>query len=85
MNRTMNRLASLVIAVLLIAAPASAHAWESTPGHRAKCVTTAEMREITGLSKADAKKLLDSVVEAITDAAARGEEVALNGFGKVKV
>lgn len=37
------------------------------------------------LSKADAKKVLDSVIEAIADAASRGEEVAINGFGKFKV
>jgi DNA-binding protein HU-beta len=37
------------------------------------------------LSKADAKKVLDSIIEAIADAATRGEEVAINGFGKFKV
>ena len=37
------------------------------------------------LAKADAKKILDSVIEAISDAATRGEEVAINGFGKFKV
>ena len=37
------------------------------------------------LSRADAKKVLDSVIEAIADAASRGEEVAINGFGKFKV
>ena len=38
-----------------------------------------------GLSKADARKAVDSVFTAITDAAAKGEEVSLNGFGKFKV
>jgi DNA-binding protein HU-beta len=37
------------------------------------------------LSKADAKKLLESVIEAIAAAATRGEEVAISGFGKFKV
>lgn len=38
-----------------------------------------------GLSKVDARKAVDSVFTAITDAAAKGEEVSLNGFGKFKV
>jgi DNA-binding protein HU-beta len=38
-----------------------------------------------GLSKADARKVVDSVFAAIADAAAKGEEVSLNGFGKFKV
>ena len=38
-----------------------------------------------GVSKADAKKLVDSVISAISDAAAKGDEVAINGFGKFKV
>ena len=38
-----------------------------------------------GLTKADARKLLDGLVSAITDAASMGEEVTLNGFGKFKV
>lgn len=37
------------------------------------------------LTKADARKLVDTVLDAITDAAAKGEEIALNGFGKFKV
>lgn len=35
-----------------------------------------------GLTKADAKKYVDAVFAAIGDAAAKGEEVSLNGFGK---
>lgn len=38
-----------------------------------------------GLTKADAKKVVDGVFAAIADAAASGEEVSLNGFGKFKV
>jgi DNA-binding protein HU-beta len=38
-----------------------------------------------GLTKADAKKLVDAVFATIADAAAKGEEVSLNGFGKFKV
>ena len=38
-----------------------------------------------GLSKADARKLVDAVFAAIADAATAGEEIALNGFGKFKV
>jgi DNA-binding protein HU-beta len=37
------------------------------------------------LTKADAKKIVDGVFEAIAAAAAKGEEVSLNGFGKFKV
>lgn len=38
-----------------------------------------------GITKADAKKLVDGVFAAISDAAANGEEISLNGFGKFKV
>ena len=37
------------------------------------------------ITKADARKLVDGVFAAITDAAAKGEEISLNGFGKFKV
>jgi DNA-binding protein HU-beta len=37
------------------------------------------------LGKADARKLVDAVIGAIVDAAAKGEEVSLTGFGKFKV
>ena len=37
------------------------------------------------VSKADAKKAVDAVFAAITDAAAKGDEVSVNGFGKFKV
>ena len=38
-----------------------------------------------GVTKSDAKKLVDAVFAAIGDAATKGEEVAINGFGKFKV
>ncbi|WP_313442502.1 HU family DNA-binding protein [Novosphingobium sp.] len=38
-----------------------------------------------GITKADAKKTVDAVFLAIADAAAAGEEISLNGFGKFKV
>jgi DNA-binding protein HU-beta len=37
------------------------------------------------LAKTDARKLVDAVFEAIGDAASKGEEISLNGFGKFKV
>lgn len=39
----------------------------------------------TGVTKADAKKAVDIVFASIADAAAAGEEISLNGFGKFKV
>jgi DNA-binding protein HU-beta len=38
-----------------------------------------------GMTKADARKLVDGVFAAIADAASKGEEISLNGFGKFKV
>ena len=38
-----------------------------------------------GIAKSDAKKILDGIIGAIMDSAAKGEEVSLNGFGKFKV
>jgi DNA-binding protein HU-beta len=38
-----------------------------------------------GVTKADARKLVDAVFAAIADAAAAGDEISLNGFGKFKV
>jgi DNA-binding protein HU-beta len=37
------------------------------------------------LSKPDARKVVDAVFAAIADAAAKGEEIALAGFGKFKI
>lgn len=41
--------------------------------------------EAHGLTKSDAKQVVDAVFAAIADAAAKGEEVSLPGFGKFKV
>lgn len=41
--------------------------------------------DMHSLSKADARKIVDSLFAAIADAAADGDEVAINGFGKFKV
>jgi DNA-binding protein HU-beta len=41
--------------------------------------------DANSLSKVDARKIVDSVFAAITDAAANGDEIAINGFGKFKV
>lgn len=38
-----------------------------------------------GITKADAKKLVDATFALIADAAAKGEEVSLANFGKFKV
>ena len=38
-----------------------------------------------GLSKTDARKIVDGVFATIADAAAKGDEVSINGFGKFKV
>ena len=38
-----------------------------------------------GLTKAAAKQAVETVVTAIVNAAAQGEEVSLSGFGKFKV
>lgn len=43
------------------------------------------LAETLGTTKADARKAVDAVFAAIADAAAKGEEVSLNGFGKFKV
>ena len=38
-----------------------------------------------GLTKANARELVDGVFAAIATAASKGEEISLNGFGKFKV
>ncbi len=38
-----------------------------------------------GITKADARKLVDGLFEAITTAATKGDEVSISGFGKFKV
>lgn len=37
------------------------------------------------MSMADAKRVVDTVFEAIAGAAAKGDEISINGFGKFKV
>ncbi len=39
----------------------------------------------TGLTKAEARKVIDSVITAIADKVSSGEEVVLSGFGKFSV
>jgi DNA-binding protein HU-beta len=41
--------------------------------------------EAHGLSKPQAKAIVESVLGEITDAAKKGEDVVLSGFGKFKV
>ena len=41
--------------------------------------------EATGLEKPQAKKAIEAAIAGIVDAAKRGEEVNLTGFGKFKV
>lgn len=38
-----------------------------------------------GTSKADARRLVDSVFAAIAEAASKGDEIAISGFGKFTV
>ena len=38
-----------------------------------------------GLTKTDARKIVDAVFEAIADAAAKGDEISLNAYGKFKI
>jgi len=44
-----------------------------------------EVQKISGLSKKDAKKVVDGIFEAIANALAKGEEVAIAGFGTFRV
>ncbi|MCE7798703.1 HU family DNA-binding protein [Sphingobium sufflavum] len=44
-----------------------------------------QIAEAHGLTKTDARKHVDAIFADIADAAAKGEEVSLNGFGKFKV
>ena len=52
-------------------------------------MNTAELAEAVaasaGVTRADARKLVEAVFAAIAEAAAKGEEVSLNAFGKFKV
>lgn len=44
-----------------------------------------KVAESNGIAKADARKLVDGVFGAISEAAAAGKEISLHGFGKFKV
>lgn len=52
-------------------------------------MNTADLAEAVannhGLTKTDARKIVDAVFEAIADAAAKGDEISLNAFGKFKI
>lgn len=52
-------------------------------------MNNAELTELVAaandLTRVDAKKIVDSVFGAIADAAAKGDEISLAGFGKFKV
>ena len=45
----------------------------------------AKLSETHGVSKAQAKSIVDDILKGILDATASGEEVSLPGFGKFKV
>ncbi len=45
----------------------------------------AMLSETHGISKAQAKSIVDDILKDIADAAASGAEVSLSGFGKFKV
>ncbi|HEX7782749.1 MAG TPA: HU family DNA-binding protein [Sphingobium sp.] len=85
---------------LLLPPPFSLPFWFVTTGERnainldfvilrRKSMNNSELAEALtaahGLTKADARKLVDAVFAEIADAAAKGEEISLNGFGKFKV
>ncbi|WP_158915501.1 HU family DNA-binding protein [Caulobacter sp. S45] len=53
-------------------------------------MNTAELVDVivakdAGLTKVQAKQVVDTLLNAIRDAAVKGEEVSLPGFGKFKV
>jgi len=43
------------------------------------------LAQSAGVTKADARKIVDTVFATIGDAAAKGDEISLNAFGKFKV
>jgi DNA-binding protein HU-beta len=63
--------------------PGALHATKGLPMNNADLAE--KLAEANGLSKIDARKIVDGVFAAIADAAAQGDEIALNGFGKFKV
>lgn len=44
-----------------------------------------KLSEDHSLTKADAKAIVDTVFASFADAAAQGEEISINGFGKFKI
>ena len=50
-----------------------------------KTELVAKIAEVAGLSKADAKKVLDATVEAVKEALVAGDNVQLVGFGTYSV
>jgi len=44
-----------------------------------------KLAQANGLTKTDARKIVDGLFAAVADAAASGDEIAINGFGKFKV
>ena len=44
-----------------------------------------QVGEQQGITKANAREIIEAALSVIADAAAKGEEVALPGFGKFKV
>ena len=45
----------------------------------------ADQLGVEGMSKADARKIVDGIFEAIVAAATSGNEVSISGFGKFKI
>ena len=50
-----------------------------------KTELVAQIAEVAGLSKVDAKKALEAALGAVKDALAKGEKVSLIGFGTLAV
>jgi DNA-binding protein HU-beta len=44
-----------------------------------------QIAETQGLTKTDAKTIVDAVFAAVADAAAKGDEISIGGFGKFKI
>ncbi|WP_348630983.1 HU family DNA-binding protein [Mesorhizobium sp. M4B.F.Ca.ET.169.01.1.1] len=62
---------------------------DTTKGMETMAVNTIDIAErladTHGLSKTQAKTVVEDVLKGIAEAAAKGEEISLNGFGKFKV
>lgn len=44
-----------------------------------------QVASTAGVSRADARRIVDGIFAILADTAAKGEEVSINGFGKFKV